>query len=295
MIDLKLDVKQLELDLNTKALLEDDAIRNYVSLYQRALEISFDDNLSEDDKKLLAYKDVLAEALINCHSGLIYTTAKKLCNGKNYILEDLLQEGRMGLLHATRKFDSGYKNKFITYAYNWIYDYMSKYYHNNCQYLRLPKKSQLQLFKATKIKNELIQKLGYEPSLAEIAKEANIAEDELMVLFRSNQYVSRLDSKFEDSDNLKYVNLIKDPDNPFKKYNKEVLLSTLMSSFQKLDFIEAEVIKNRFGLNDSKVLTLRELGERFGFTKERIRQIESKALIKLSLDDKLKEYQKYVG
>ena len=268
--------------------LSDEIQRKYVSIYQAALELD-GKATTPFEIKILNSKEKAAEILIASNFRLLAYNAKKICNGNIQYFDDLIQEGRMGLLHAIEKFDQSYENKFTTYANNWIYDYISKFYNNVCRNIYLPKNSQLLLMKLNKAKNTLTQKLMRDPTVSELAKELKISDEEVVNLINANKFTKSLDSETDNEDGLKALNLLKSEENPFTHCSKENLLEALDDGLDKLDDIEISVLEWRYGLHNKERKTIDEIALELNITKSRVSKIEKNAMKKLATDKNLIE------
>lgn len=216
---------------------------------------------------------------------LVIPIAKKFIR-RGVDLMDLIADGNLGLMKAVEKFDPEKNIKFSTYATYWIEQYIRKSIEDNSKTVRIPSYMYEIISKWKKVRNTLMAKLNKEPTIEQIAKELNISVDkaeEINSTLFSFDSISSLDTAmFEDSDSLKKDNikdsLLKTPESVTE------IIRTSKNVQQAIDLLperESEIIKMRFGINNTQNLSLEEIGNKFGVSKERVRQLEFKALQRL--------------
>ena len=260
----------------------DDPLKEYLK------EISKNPLLTKEQEQDLAFKykkgDMTArQTLINRNLRLVVSVAKKIHNTDLSFL-DLIQEGNLGLIKAVEKFDPEKGYKLSTYATWWIKQAMSRAIADKGRNIRIPVHMIEKINKYKKVRISLENKLGKEPSITEIAHEMNISIETAKELNRLQYDTASLNTPLtegEDSEELQ--NMISAKDEPLEDSYSQTELSGKLVSVMKdcLTDREIETMNLRYGLKDGKPRTLEEVGDILGVTRERIRQIESKALAKL--------------
>lgn len=210
---------------------------------------------------------------------------------------DLIQEGSMGLIKAVTKFDYTRGNKFSTYATGWIKQAITRAIADQARTIRIPVHMNETINKLNKKERELTHKLGRKPTVEEIAEEMDLEPDKIRNIKRISQKTKSLEDPVGEEEDSTYGDFIPDLDtpNPEEYTSIEALKKELNSLLENLSEREEKVIKLRFGLIDGRTRTLEEVGKEFNVTRERIRQIEAKALRKLrhpSRSNKLKDFIK---
>ena len=223
-------------------------------------------------------KDELVEANLR----LVVSLAKHY-QGCGISLQDLIQEGNVGLMKAAEKFDASKGFKFSTYAAWWIKQTITRAIADQSKTIRIPVHMTENINRVRKVSRDLTTVLGHEPTDAEIAKELNVTVEEVKLFKSYMADVTSLDIQVGEEEDTTIGSLIEDTNcvNPEKAAVKEAEKEILYSVLDTLSDREKDILIKRFGLEDGKPKTLEEVGMSYNLTKERIRQIENKALMKL--------------
>ncbi len=272
--------------VNGTVYLEDDVADDSVRLYLR--EIGKIPLLTAEEELALAQrvvagdkdaKDKMAEANMR----LVVSIAKRYV-GRGLDLLDLIQEGNTGLLRAVEKFDPDKGFKFSTYATWWIRQAITRAIADQARTIRIPVHMVETINKLLRTQRRLTQELNREPSNEEIAKAMEIDVDKVEHIMKIKQDISSLDASIRDDDEDSVLaDFIEDEDTigPEESATNQLLKEQVKDMLGALTEREQKILKLRFGLEDGKSHTLEEVGQEFSVTRERIRQIEAKALAKL--------------
>lgn len=258
-----------------------DSVKSYLNSISNHPRLTFEDEKELSEKALNGDKKAINK-LIECNLLLVVSIAKKYI-GCGMPFADLIQEGNLGLMKAARKYDGTKGFRFSTYATFWIKQSISRSLEENSRTIRLPGNTIELLRKVKKASNELSQELGREPSNAEIAERIDVEIEKVQVALEMSQSVSSLDNPVDDSGETCVCDLVADTraENPLNNIIKEDNNSIVETILNTLGKKEADIIKKRFGIGYVKPMTLEEIGNEYGVSKERIRQIQDKAMRKL--------------
>ena len=283
-----------EMDItNIEGVSVDDPVRMYLREIGRIPLLSFEEEL-ELAKRVLEDDEEAKQKLAESNLRLVVSIAKKYV-GRGMLFLDLIQEGNMGLIKAVEKFDYKKGYKFSTYATWWIRQAITRAIADQARTIRIPVHMVETINKLIRTSRHLLQMLGREPTPEEIAKEMEIPVEKVMEIQKIAQDPVSLETPIGEEDDSHLGDFIPDDESPaphdsaaytLLKEQLEEVMSTLTPR-------EAKVLKLRFGLEDGKARTLEEVGKEFQVTRERIRQIEAKALRKLrhpSRSKRLKDY-----
>ena len=243
--------------------------------------------LTAEQEKELSVKALAGDhdainKLVECNLLLVVSIAKKYY-GCGLPLLDLIQEGNLGLIKAAEKYDGSKGFRFSTYATYWIRQSISRALGDQSRTIRIPANMVELLGKVRKVTNELTIKFKRQPTDEEIAKYLDEDLDKIQTVLDVSQAVSSLDLSVDEDGETSVGDLVADErvENGYANLVKEANKQIVDDVLGTLPAREAEILRMRFGINQEKAMTLEEVGGHYGITKERIRQIENKAIRKL--------------
>ena len=296
--DLK-EVEDLKLDQITDTSYEgisvDDPVRMYLREIGKIPLLSYEKEL-ELAKRILEGDEEAKQELAEANLRLVVSIAKKYV-GRGMLFLDLIQEGNMGLIKAVEKFDYTKGFKFSTYATWWIRQAITRAIADQARTIRIPVHMVETINRLIRTSRHLLQQLGREPTPEEIAKEMDMSVEKVMEIQKIAQDPVSLETPIGEEDDSHLGDFIQDEDSPAPQdaASYTLLREQLEEVMKTLTPREAKVLRLRFGLDDGKARTLEEVGKEFDVTRERIRQIEAKALRKLRHPSRSKKLRDYMN
>ena len=279
----------------TKDLTINDPVRMYlkeigqIKLLTMDEELDLAERIQNGDEQA---KNILAEANLR----LVLSIAKRYV-GRGMLFLDLIQEGNIGLMKSVEKFDVSKGYKFSTYATWWIRQAITRAIADQARTIRVPVHMVETINKLARIQRQLTLELNREPTEEELAKKMNVSVEKIREIYKISQEPVSLETPIGEEDDSHLGDFIKDERNlsPEEYATNEMLKDEIAEVLETLTEREEKVIRLRFGLEDGKSRTLEEVGQLFGVTRERIRQIEAKALRKLRHPSRSRKLKDYMG
>jgi RNA polymerase primary sigma factor len=273
--------------------LSDDSVRMYLREIGRIPLLNTEDEIKL--AKRIEHGDQLAKKkLTEANLRLVVSIAKKYI-GRGLSLLDLIQEGNSGLIRAVEKFDYKKGFKFSTYATWWIRQAITRAIADQARTIRIPVHMIETINKLIRVQRTLVQELGREPTPAEIAKELGVDEDKVNHIIKISQETVSLEAPVGEEEDSRLGDFLEDKESlsPQESAIYELMKGHVDEFLSLLPPREQKILRMRFGLENGRAHTLEEVGQEFGVTRERIRQIEAKALKKLEKHEsshKLRDY-----
>jgi len=287
--------EEVEIEYTFEGIKTDDPVRMYLKEIGKVALLSIDEEM--DLAKKIEFDDVYAKRkLIECNLRLVVSIAKKYV-GRGMLFLDLIQEGNLGLIKAVEKFDYRKGYKFSTYATWWIRQSITRAIADQARTIRIPVHMVETINKLIRISRRLMQELGREPRTEEIAKEMGMSVDKVLEIMKMSQEPVSLETPIGEEEDSHLGDFIPDDNIPLPANSASfsMLKEQLGDVLNTLTEREEKVLRLRFGLDDGKARTLEEVGKEFDVTRERIRQIEAKALRKLRHPSRSKKLKDYLG
>jgi len=286
-------------ELATLSTLKDRTVADPVRMYLK--EIGRIDLLNREQEIRLAQKveagdPIAKKGLIDANLRLVVSIAKKYI-GRGMTFLDLIQEGNKGLIRAVEKFDWTKGFKFSTYATWWIRQAITRSIADQARTIRIPVHMVETINKLMRTSRRLMQDLGREPTPEEVGKVMEMHPDKVREILKISQNTTSLESPVGDGDDDSVLgDFISDDGqvSPYEATSMQMLRENVEEVLGALSDRESKVLKMRFGLSGNKMMTLEEVGKQFGVTRERIRQIEAKALRKLKHPSRRKKLQDFL-
>lgn len=279
----------------TKDININDPVRMYlkeigrISLLSAQEEMDLSVRVSQEDEEA---KKILAESNLR----LVVSIAKRYV-GRGLLFLDLIQEGNIGLMKAVEKFDYDKGFKFSTYATWWIRQAITRALADQARTIRVPVHMVETINKMARIQRQMTLELNREPSEEELAKKMGITVEKVREVMKISQDPVSLDTPIGEEEDSHFGDFVPDKSNlsPEEYATNEILKEQIKEVLKTLQKREQEVLELRFGLLDGTCYTLEEVGKRFNVTRERIRQIEAKALRKLRHPSRAKKLKDFLG
>jgi RNA polymerase primary sigma factor len=288
----EVDVEQIDLSVPDGISIE-DPVRMYLKEIGKVPLLSADEEI-ELAKRMEEGDEDAKKRLAEANLRLVVSIAKRYV-GRGMLFLDLIQEGNLGLIKAVEKFDYRKGYKFSTYATWWIRQAITRAIADQARTIRIPVHMVETINKLIRVSRQLLQELGREPTPEEIAKEMNMPVERVREILKISQEPVSLETPIGEEEDSHLGDFIPDDNMPVpaEAAASTLLKEQLMQVLGSLHERERKVLSLRFGLEDGRARTLEEVGKEFNVTRERIRQIEAKALRKLrhpSRSRKLKDY-----
>ncbi|MGQ9630633.1 MAG: sigma-70 family RNA polymerase sigma factor [bacterium] len=271
----------------------DNAVRSYLHKIGSIPILSTEEEVELAQRIRRGDEDALSK-LVEGNLRFVVVIAKKYAH-LGLPLTDLISEGNMGLIRAARKFDPERGVKFTSYAVWWIKQYMLQAVTEQSKVMRLPANRARELCKVERIYNDLLQKYGRSPTAGEIAERSDLARDVVEDILRASRCIS-LEKPVGSDACTELINFVAEREvDREAAYREEVIRGDVEEAMKVLDGRENEVISMRYGLGDGRPRTLTEIGRLMGLSKERVRQIETRAIEKMRRNIDLSRLKCYLN
>lgn len=288
----EIDMEKIDLSVPEGVSIE-DPVRMYLKEIGKVPLLTAEEEI-ELAKRMEAGDEEAKKRLAEANLRLVVSIAKRYV-GRGMLFLDLIQEGNLGLIKAVEKFDYSKGFKFSTYATWWIRQAITRAIADQARTIRIPVHMVETINKLIRVSRQLLQEMGREPTPEEIAKEMDVSSERIREIMKIAQEPVSLETPIGEEEDSHLGDFIEDTDVPAPSDAASfmILKEQLEEVLQSLTQREESVLRLRFGLDDGRPRTLEEVGQEFGVTRERIRQIEAKALRKLrhpSRSKKLKDF-----
>jgi RNA polymerase primary sigma factor len=281
----------------SRGLSSDDPVRMYLREIGRIPLLTADQEIELARRIEMGGADgaIAKRRLVQANLRLVVSIAKKYV-GRGMLFLDLIQEGNMGLIRASEKFDHERGYKFSTYATWWIRQAITRAIADQARTIRIPVHMVETINKLKKITRKLAQDKGRKPTEEEIAEAMEVSLTKLREIIKVAQEPVSLETPIGKEEDSKLGDFIEDKDaaTPASSVTQELLREDIIEVMASLSSRERDVLRLRFGLDDGRQRTLEEVGQLFGVTRERIRQIEAKALRKLRHPNRSRRLREYI-
>lgn len=272
----------------------DDPVKVYLKDIGQAQLLTSEQEV-ELAKRILEGDEYAKKELSERNLKLVVSIAKKYVNRSSMQFLDLIQEGNLGLLKAVEKFDYTKGFRFSTYATWWIRQSITRAIADQARTIRIPVHMVETIHRLSRVSKQLMQELGRDPTNAEIAERMGLSENRVIEIQKIAQDPVSLESPVGEEDESRISDFVEDESikSPTDNAAQDILKAQLLQVIETLTPREQKVIRLRYGLDDSHPRTLEEVGKEFNVTRERIRQIEAKALRKLRHPNRSKKLQDF--
>lgn len=294
------EIEDIQMSISSDQLIDeiaDDSVRLYLHEIGKIPLLSSEEEM-DLARKILEGSQRAKDKMAEANMRLVVSIAKRY-TGRGLDFLDLIQEGNTGLLRAVEKFDPDKGFKFSTYATWWIRQAITRAIADQARTIRIPVHMVETINKLLRTQRRMTQKINHEPSLEELSKELDMPVDKIEYIMKIKQDISSLDAtvgRDGDDDDSVLGDFIEDKDvaSPEDSATSQLLREQIMEVLETLSDRERKIITMRFGLGGGKSHTLEEVGQEFAVTRERIRQIEAKALAKLRKHKDAKKLHEYL-